>query len=58
MDYVPVGKSGLHVSRICLGMMSYGDHSDREWVLPEHDAEPIVKAAVDAGINFYDTADA
>ncbi len=58
MEYVPVGKSGLHVSRICLGMMSYGDHSDREWVLPEHDAEPIVKAAVDAGINFYDTADA
>ena len=58
MDYVPVGKSGLHVSRICLGMMSYGDHSDREWVLSEEDAAPIVKAAADAGINFYDTADA
>ncbi|MEI6700937.1 MAG: aldo/keto reductase [Actinomycetota bacterium] len=58
MDCVPVGKSGLHVSRICLGMMSYGDHSDREWVLSEEDAAPIVKAAADAGINFYDTADA
>jgi aryl-alcohol dehydrogenase-like predicted oxidoreductase len=47
----------MRVSRICLGMMSYGDHSDRAWVLGESDAEPLVRVAVEGGINFFDTAD-
>ena len=58
MKHVQLGTSGLRVSRLCLGMMSYGNHSDRPWVLDEQAAEPIVRAAVDAGITFYDTADA
>jgi len=57
MKHVQLGTSGLRVSRLCLGMMSYGNHSDRPWVLDEQAAEPIVKAAVEAGITFYDTAD-
>jgi 1-deoxyxylulose-5-phosphate synthase len=57
MDYVNLGATGLQVSRICLGMMSYGNNSEREWVLDEDTAEPIVRAAADGGINFYDTAD-
>jgi 1-deoxyxylulose-5-phosphate synthase len=57
MKYVNLGSTGLRVSRICLGMMSYGNNSERPWVLDEAAAEPIVKAAADAGINFYDTAD-
>jgi aryl-alcohol dehydrogenase-like predicted oxidoreductase len=57
MDYVNLGRTGLRVSRLCLGMMSYGNHESREWALDEADAEPIVRAAVEGGINFYDTAD-
>ncbi len=57
MDYVNLGRTGLRVSRLCLGMMSYGKHESREWALDEADAEPIVRAAVEGGINFYDTAD-
>ena len=57
MDYVNLGATGLQVSRICLGMMSYGNNSERQWVLDEDAAEPIVRAAADGGINFYDTAD-
>jgi 1-deoxyxylulose-5-phosphate synthase len=57
MDFLNLGSTGLRVSRICLGMMSYGNDSDRPWVLDEDAAEPIVKAAVDAGITFFDTAD-
>ena len=57
MKYVNLGSTGLRVSRICLGMMSYGNDSERPWVLDEQAAEPIVKAAADAGITFYDTAD-
>ncbi len=57
MKYVNLGKTGLRVSRVCLGMMSYGNDSDRPWVLDEDAAEPIVKAAVDGGITFFDTAD-
>ena len=56
MEYSNLGTSGLHVSRICLGMMSYGDPAWREWVLGPDDAEPFVTAALDAGINFFDTA--
>jgi 1-deoxyxylulose-5-phosphate synthase len=57
MKYVNLGATGLRVSRICLGMMSYGNDSDRPWVLDEDAAEPIVKAAIDGGITFFDTAD-
>jgi len=57
MDYVRLGTAGLHVSRICLGMMSYGTAAERAWHLDEAEAEPIVKAAVDGGITYFDTAD-
>jgi aryl-alcohol dehydrogenase-like predicted oxidoreductase len=57
VDYVNLGRTGLRVSRICLGMMSYGKHESREWALEESDAEPIVRRAVEGGINFFDTAD-
>jgi aryl-alcohol dehydrogenase-like predicted oxidoreductase len=57
LKYVNLGSTGLRVSRVCLGMMSYGDNSERPWVLDTQAAEPIVKAAADAGITFYDTAD-
>jgi len=57
MDFMNLGATGLRVSRICLGMMSYGNGSDRAWVLDEDAAEPIVRSAVDAGVSFFDTAD-
>ncbi len=57
MKYVNLGATGVRVSRVCLGMMSYGNGSERPWVLDEDAAEPIVKAAVEGGITFFDTAD-
>lgn len=57
MEYVNLGRTGLRVSRICLGMMSFGEHPDRPWALDEQAAEPIVRAAVEGGVNFFDTAD-
>jgi aryl-alcohol dehydrogenase-like predicted oxidoreductase len=57
MEYVNLGTTGLRVSRVCLGMMSFGNDSDREWVLDETAAEPIVRAAVEGGVTFFDTAD-
>jgi aryl-alcohol dehydrogenase-like predicted oxidoreductase len=57
VKYVNLGSTGLRVSRVCLGMMSFGNDSERPWVLDEDAAEPIVKAAADGGVNFYDTAD-
>ncbi len=57
MQYTNLGKTGMKVSRLCLGMMSYGSKSWREWVLTEDEAKPFVKRALDAGINFFDTAD-
>ena len=57
MDYVNLGSTGLRVSRVCLGMMSYGKHESRPWALEEVDAEPIVRRAVESGITFFDTAD-
>ena len=57
MEYVRLGSAGLQVSRICLGMMSYGTTAERAWHLDEAAAEPIVKAAVDGGITYFDTAD-
>ncbi len=58
MDYINLGATGLKVSRICLGCMSYGDPSDpaRTWVLPEGQSRPFFKQALEAGINFFDTA--
>ena len=58
MKYVNLGSAGLRVSRICLGMMSYGDNTDRAWAQGQDVAEPIVRAAVDGGVTFFDTADA
>jgi 1-deoxyxylulose-5-phosphate synthase len=57
MEYVNLGATGLRVSRMCLGMMSFGKHESREWALDESAAEPIVKRAVEGGIIFFDTAD-
>jgi aryl-alcohol dehydrogenase-like predicted oxidoreductase len=57
MRYVKLGSSGLKVSRICLGMMSYGNPRSRDWILREDAAEPIVRRAAEAGVTFFDTAD-
>jgi len=57
MEYVNLGSTGLRVSRICLGMMSFGDKGTRKWVLDEDAAEPLVRAAADGGVIFFDTAD-
>jgi aryl-alcohol dehydrogenase (NADP+) len=57
MDYVRLGRTGLKVSRICLGCMSYGSPAWRDWVLPEDAARPFIQRALDLGINFFDTAD-
>ena len=57
MQYINLGKTGMKVSRLCLGMMSYGSKQWREWVLDEEQAKPFIRRALDAGINFFDTAD-
>lgn len=57
MDYVRLGQSGLKVSRISLGTMTYGDPAWRDWVLPEEQSRPFYRRALDLGINFFDTAD-
>ena len=57
MEYVNLGSTGLRVSRVCLGMMSFGAHESRRWALPGEEAEPIVRRAVEGGITFFDTAD-
>ena len=57
MQYVNLGNTGLRVSRVCLGMMSFGAHPERPWALPEADSEPIIRRAVEGGITFFDTAD-
>jgi 1-deoxyxylulose-5-phosphate synthase len=57
MNYVKLGGTGLEVSRLCLGFMSYGDPSWQAWVLGEAEAREHVRHALDAGINFFDTAD-
>jgi 1-deoxyxylulose-5-phosphate synthase len=58
MEYTRLGSTGLQVSRICLGMMSYGTPSWREWVLDIDASRPLVRSAAEAGITFFDTADA
>ncbi len=57
MKYSNLGKSGLKVSRICLGMMTYGTPEWRDWVLDEELSRPFIQKAIEAGINFFDTAD-
>ncbi len=57
MEYVNLGRSGLKVSRICLGTLSYGTPAWRDWVLPEDESRPFIKRALELGINFFDTAD-
>lgn len=57
MQYVNLGKTGMKVSRLCLGMMSYGSKQWRSWVLEGDEARPFIQRALDAGINFFDTAD-
>jgi aryl-alcohol dehydrogenase-like predicted oxidoreductase len=57
MQYINLGKTGLKVSRICLGTMTYGSPQWRDWVLPEADSRPFIQQALEAGINFFDTAD-
>jgi 1-deoxyxylulose-5-phosphate synthase len=56
-SYVRLGSTGVQVSRLCLGMMTYGSKKWREWVLEEEESRPLVRRAVEAGINFFDTAD-
>jgi aryl-alcohol dehydrogenase-like predicted oxidoreductase len=57
MQYVNLGATGLRVSRVCLGMMSYGAHDSRPWALELEQSEPIIRAAAQGGITFFDTAD-
>ncbi len=57
MDHVNLGSTGLKVSRLCLGMMSYGAKAWRDWVLDYEDSVAFVRQALDGGINFFDTAD-
>jgi aryl-alcohol dehydrogenase-like predicted oxidoreductase len=57
MEYVNLGRTGLKVSRICLGTMTYGSKKWREWVLEEPESRPFIQRALEAGINFFDTAD-
>ncbi|MCE3273363.1 MAG: aldo/keto reductase [Ramlibacter sp.] len=57
MKYTRLGRTGLNVSRICLGMMTYGTPQWRPWVLDEEASRPLVRHAVELGINFFDTAD-
>ena len=56
MEYVTLGATGLQVSRLCLGMMSYGSPAWRPWILTEDAAGPFVRDALEAGITFFDTA--
>ncbi len=58
MEYVRLGHTGLEVSRICLGCMSYGvpERGNHQWVLNEEESRPFIKKALDMGINFFDTA--
>ena len=57
MDYVSLGRTGLKVSRLCLGMMTYGSPSWRDWVLSEAEGRRVFRRALEHGINFFDTAD-
>ncbi|MFB6084693.1 MAG: aldo/keto reductase [Halorientalis sp.] len=56
MEYTTLGSTGMEVSRLCLGCMSFGDPDWREWVLEDDEAHEIIDRAIDLGINFFDTA--
>ncbi|HVT04419.1 MAG TPA: aldo/keto reductase, partial [Thermoanaerobaculia bacterium] len=57
MNYVNLGNTGVKVSRLCLGTMTYGSKKWRAWVLDESDSRPFIQTALERGINFFDTAD-
>jgi aryl-alcohol dehydrogenase-like predicted oxidoreductase len=57
MEYVPLGRTGLKVSRLCLGAMTYGSKSWQPWILEEQESRPLLRKALELGINFFDTAD-
>lgn len=57
MDYTRLGNTGLEVSRVCLGMMTYGTPGWRDWVLDEAASRPFIVRALEAGISFFDTGD-
>src|SRR5919202_710253 len=57
MEYVNLGTTGLKVSRLCLGTMTYGSKRWREWVLEEEESRPFIRRALELGLNFFDTAD-
>ena len=57
MEYVNLGRTGLKVSRICLGTMTYGTPNWRPWVLDEEESRPFFRRALELGVNFFDTAD-
>jgi aryl-alcohol dehydrogenase (NADP+) len=57
MQYTRFGSTGLKVSRLCLGTMTYGSREWRQWVLPDEEARPFIRRAIELGINFFDSAD-
>src|SRR6202521_1834989 len=57
MEYVNLGSTGLKVSRLCLGTMTYGSKRWRDWILEEEESRPLIRRALELGINFFDTAD-
>jgi aryl-alcohol dehydrogenase (NADP+) len=57
MEYINLGNTGVKVSKICLGVMTYGSKKWREWILEEAEGRPFIKRALELGINFFDTAD-
>ena len=57
MQYVNLGRTGLKVSRICLGAMTYGSPAKRDWILDEQQGRPFIRRALELGINFFDTVD-
>src|SRR5450631_3389861 len=60
MKYVNLGSTGLQVSKLCLGCMTFGvpDRGDHPWTLPESESRPLIRQALELGINFFDTANA
>jgi len=57
MQYTHLGRTGIQVSRICLGSMTYGTSKWRPWVLDEEESRPFIRRALELGVNFFDTAD-
>src|SRR5665213_2056897 len=57
MDYTRFGKTGMKVSKLCLGCMTYGSSKWRDWVLDDEASRPFIKTALEQGVNFFDTAD-